>query len=261
MSKKLHHTQVLISQVIAKNLPAEGKLFEILHYVALPVGKCLRGYLMIESAKALGSTSEQILDVAAAIELIHTYSLVHDDLPALDDDDMRRGKLACHKMFGEANAILAGSFLLMLSFEIVARCLPVAVSKMAKFVNEMIEGQAHDLVRQDNDCIDDVMKMYTMKTGSLFAMALTCGALLSNCDFQTVSCLEKYGYEVGLAFQMVDDLSDASGLVKIIEHRQIVFLIDQAINEAKHTLDSMNIKSKFFFAFAEHIRGMPKSCT
>ncbi|MBQ4874649.1 MAG: polyprenyl synthetase family protein [Rickettsiaceae bacterium H1] len=247
----LNRTQSAISEFIDTYLPKITKLSSIARYSALPTGKCLRGHLVIKTAEFFGASQKKSLALAAAIELIHSYSLVHDDLPALDNDKIRRGKLSCHKKFGEANAILAGNFLLTSAFNIIGEYLPWATGKVAELTNKMIEGQSCDLMLKYNENFEDIIEVYKMKTGSLFSLSALLGGSSANCDSKIIAKLEKYGYKIGIAFQMADDLSDNLELVKIIGKEQIMLTINKTIKEAKDIVGS--IDKMFFCEFADHI--------
>ena len=240
----------LIETFLDDYLPKTNKLSSIVRYSVLPLGKCLRGYLVIKTSEMFGLAQKKSLIIASAIELIHAYSLVHDDLPALDNDDMRRGRKSCHKEFGEANAILAGNYILMLAFKIIGENFPSGIVRATEFVNEMIEGQAHDLILHDNDTIDHMIGTYKMKAGALFSMAASFGVRLVYSNLEIISSLEEYGYKIGIAFQMADDLSDRT---KIIDRAQSELLIKEIINEANNALDILDIKKDFFLQFSDYI--------
>lgn len=202
-------------------------LREAMEYSLYAGGKRVRPVLLMEAAGAVGGDPKSMLDYAAAIEFIHTYSLIHDDLPALDNDEYRRGKKTNHKVFGEAMAILVGDGLQALAYEVMLSCIEESAkrseetSKKIRAANEiamaagteaMVSGQVMDI----SSCSDEVNltrleKMHRMKTGALITAAVVAGAILADADEKQVVAFRKYGENIGLAFQMVDDKLDVSG--------------------------------------------------
>lgn len=183
-------------------------------------GKRLRPVLVLLAAESCGSPLGPALPAACAVEMIHTYSLIHDDLPAMDDDDLRRGLPTCHVKFGEATAILAGDALLAQAFEIVAANIqPPAVAarccaELAQAAGpcELVGGQADDLQAEETG--GDLAKLeaiHRRKTGAMFRVSLRLGGLVAQTDEPRLSALETYGRRLGLAFQIVDDLLDLQG--------------------------------------------------
>ncbi|CAM3708235.1 polyprenyl synthetase family protein [Parendozoicomonas haliclonae] len=196
------------------------RIREAMAYSTLAGGKRVRPLLVLASCEALGGTAEQALPAACAIELIHTYSLIHDDLPAMDDDDLRRGRPTCHKAFDEATAILAGDALLTLAFEVVADHdqLPaeirlkqsLALAKAAG-CNGMIEGQARDMQATGRELtLDELKALHEHKTGALIRVACSMGALAANANPDQRAALEEYADAIGLAFQVQDDILDVT---------------------------------------------------
>ncbi len=194
-----------------------ARLVEAMHYAALGQGKRLRPFFVVETAKLFAVPREQALRVGAALECVHCYSLVHDDLPAMDDDDMRRGRPALHKAFDEATAILAGDALLTLAFEILAgpdthpdgavRSLLIAELAKAAGHAGMAGGQMLDLMPapQAAASFDAIVAMQAMKTGALFRFACEAGAMLGGGD---AAPFRRYAEHIGLAFQIADDILD-----------------------------------------------------
>ena len=189
-------------------------------------GKRLRPILLMAAADSVGNSGEKFIKVADALEMIHTYSLIHDDLPAMDDDDYRRGKLTNHKVFGEATAILAGDALLTLAFEVVLRQKDVPPEILLKVLHEisfaagmsgMVGGQAIDL-RSEGVQIDlaTLKLMHLGKTGALFKAAIRSGAILAGASDEQLKSLTKYAENFGLAFQITDDILDVTGDEKIL---------------------------------------------
>jgi farnesyl diphosphate synthase len=200
----------------------EAKVIEAMRYSALAGGKRLRPFLTVESAKLFGVNPDSAILTAAAIEFVHTYSLVHDDLPAMDNDDFRRGKPSCHKQFGEAAAILAGDALLTYAFEVLAnprihadanvRCELIRSVARASGVRGMVGGQMMDLdAEHQNLSADEVIRLQRLKTGELFAVSCEAGAILGKAAEPLRARLQRYAHDMGLAFQITDDLLDVEG--------------------------------------------------
>jgi geranylgeranyl diphosphate synthase type II len=192
-----------------------------MRYSLMAGGKRLRPILAMWSAEACGGSGDQAMPVAVALEMIHTYSLIHDDLPAMDDDDLRRGMPTCHKAYDEATAILAGDGLLTLAFEVVAReqkpldvvgeCVQILADAAGPC--GMVAGQMADLAAEDRTDanLEELEAIHRRKTGALLCAALRLGATVAKATDEQKDALERYGWAVGLAFQVVDDLLDATG--------------------------------------------------
>lgn len=200
----------------------EGKVMEAMRYSALAGGKRLRPFLTVESAKLFGVNPDAAMMTAAAIEFVHVYSLIHDDLPAMDNDDFRRGKPSCHKQFGEAAAILAGDALLTYAFEVIAnprvhadanvRCELIRSIARAAGVRGMVGGQMMDLDAEHKALsADEVIRLQRLKTGEIFAVSCEAGAILGKAPDQLRARLQRYAHDIGLAFQITDDLLDEEG--------------------------------------------------
>ena len=227
-SEYLAEGKDFIDQAITRFLPREGAYPESIHesmrYSVLAGGKRLRPILVIASAEALGESRHAILPFAVAAELIHTYTLIHDDLPALDNDNLRRGKPTNHKVFGEAIAILAGDALLTQAFIVMndaasmngipAKDILRASHEMAVAIGStgVIGGQVVDL-ESENKAVDAATLEYIhiYKTGFLIRACIRCGAMLSQADPVRLNALSRYGAHIGLAFQIVDDILDIVG--------------------------------------------------
>jgi farnesyl diphosphate synthase len=186
-------------------------------------GKRLRPFLVYTVGRLLGANEADLDVAAAAIECIHSYSLVHDDLPAMDDDDLRRGKPTCHIAYDEAQAILAGDALQTLAFEFLSRHeFSVSAKQQIKMINTlavasglqgMVGGQALDIAATDKSItIEELERIHKLKTGALLNCAIQLGALCAhNVEAQTISALDSYGKNLGLAFQVQDDILDIEG--------------------------------------------------
>jgi geranylgeranyl diphosphate synthase type II len=220
-------------------------IHKAMQYAVFTGGKRFRPVLALSVCEACGGKPQDALGAALAIELIHTYSLVHDDLPALDNDDMRRGKPTCHKKFGEANAILAGDALLTLAFELIAGIKPAEravrvlreISKAAG-THGMIGGQVADLeapARKKTLAEHDFISRY--KTGALLRVSAVAGAIVSGASPRELKAMTRYGECLGLAFQVVDDILDKDGYCKAMSisaaTAKAMRLIEQAKKEAK----------------------------
>jgi geranylgeranyl diphosphate synthase type II len=206
----------------AKSYPP--RVFEAMRYSLFAGGKRVRPILAIASAEALGAKTSGLLPVAGTLELIHTYSLIHDDLPAMDDDDFRRGRPTCHKVYGEAMAILAGDGLLNMAFEALSdprrlRAIPpgrlVAIMReisLASGVFGMIGGQVVDMESEGKEVDFPTLEyIHTRKTGALIRASVRVGALYAKASEKRLKALTRYGEMVGLAFQIADDILDIVG--------------------------------------------------
>jgi geranylgeranyl diphosphate synthase type II len=224
----IQERKALVDEALARYLPGEEHyppaIFQAMRYSVFAGGKRVRPILAIAAAEALGGTAADVLPVACALECIHTYSLIHDDLPALDNDDYRRGRLTNHKVFGEANAILAGDALLTFAFELMgdARHWPQFVpERVVQVMREvayaigtfgMIGGQVVDLQMEGQD-VDLLALQYihAHKTGALIRTSVRSGAILGGGSPAAVEALTHYGTHIGLAFQIMDDILDVRG--------------------------------------------------
>jgi len=198
-------------------------IHEAMRYSITAGGKRLRPVLVIAAAETLGKDPEPVIPAACAIELIHTYSLVHDDLPAMDDDDYRRGQPTSHKVYGEAIAILVGDALLTLAFELLARAgsMNVPPQRVLKVISEvaaacgtngLIGGQVADLLCENKAVTPaDLEYIHTHKTGALYRVAVRTGAILSGASEKDLKHLTEYADNLGLAFQIIDDILDVEG--------------------------------------------------
>ena len=187
-------------------------------------GKRIRPILCIAASQAVGGQTEDVIMVACALEMIHTYSLIHDDLPAMDNDDLRRGKPTCHIAFDEATAILTGDALLTLAFEILSSIEPNNINNALKWLRViniiakaagykgMIEGQIKDIAAEGNPLgLEDLEQMHALKTGALIEASIITGAILGNGGFEQIEQLNVYAKNIGLAFQVIDDILNVEG--------------------------------------------------
>ncbi len=207
-----------LSEILAERNEAYSVLLDAMRYSASAGGKRIRPSILLEFCRICGGNVDDALNFACAIEMIHTYSLIHDDLPCMDNDDMRRGKPSCHIAFGEANALLAGDALLTEAFNIAlatknipADRILAAAKVLAQFsgVDGMIGGQVIDLMfEQRAPQIDSVLEMYRLKTGALLAASAKIGCILAGADDSKIESAENFAFSVGLAFQIRDDILD-----------------------------------------------------
>jgi len=217
----------LINSALELFLPEEScfppRIHKAMRYSLFAGGKRLRGALIMVTAEMLGIDEKRVLPAAAAIEMIHTYSLIHDDLPAMDNDDYRRGRPTCHRVYGEAVAILAGDALLTLAFETLTRLTVEGFDHGAviKVIQEMavgagslglIGGQVVDLESEGNDVSAATLEyIHHHKTGALFKTAVRSSAILAGAGEQELNALTDYAEAFGLAFQITDDILDITG--------------------------------------------------
>lgn len=209
-----------LNRYFERPLNTEKTIKEATHYGVLNGGKRLRPYLVYATGRMMGADKADLDILAAAIECIHSYSLVHDDLPAMDDDDLRRGRPTCHIVYGEAQAILAGDALQTLAFDLIANHqFAVSASQQVKMIASlskasgiegMVGGQALDIEATDKEItVAQLERIHQLKTGALLNCAITLGALsATNCDEHTLAQLNLFGQAIGLAFQVQDDILD-----------------------------------------------------
>jgi farnesyl diphosphate synthase len=270
----LLETSETIEQEISSLLPkGDDQLYQAMRYSALSSGKRLRPFMLLSTADMFGVKREYSLRVAATIEIIHSYSLIHDDLPAMDDDDFRRGLPSCHKKFDEATAILAGDSLLTLAFEILAdkatcddsdiRCQLIKILAQNIGYDGMAGGQMSDLIyeRHTSPNYEEVLKMHWMKTAKLFMGSCLMGAKLGSASTKEQEHLAKYGEYFGLAFQFIDDLEDVAegktlsnnNVVKIIGYEETKIKAIELISKAKDELISFNQNANILTSLADQL--------
>jgi farnesyl diphosphate synthase len=215
-------TDAMIERLLVVPPGLEARVYEAMRYSALAPGKRLRPLLVLAGARLFGVHRRSALQVAAAIEMVHAYSLIHDDLPAMDNSDLRRGRPTSHKEFDEATAILAGDGLLTMAFEVLAhpdthgdpavRCELVSMLAMAAGATGMVGGQMIDLIAEKRALdIGAITRLQRMKTGALIAFSCEAGAILAKAGGEMRTALRGYAHDLGLAFQIADDLLDVEG--------------------------------------------------
>jgi farnesyl diphosphate synthase len=215
-------TDVALDRLLVVPPGLEARVYEAMRYAALAPGKRMRPFFVLAGANLFGVARRCALQVSAAIEMVHAYSMVHDDLPAMDDSDLRRGRPTCHKEFDEATAILAGDGLLTMAFGVLAdpdthgdsavRCELVSALAAAAGAGGMVGGQMIDLIaeRQALD-IGAITRLQRMKTGALIAFSCEAGAILGKAPGDLRIALRGYAHDLGLAYQIADDLLDVEG--------------------------------------------------
>jgi geranylgeranyl diphosphate synthase type II len=211
--------QELADQIQMLSIPASLK--ESMHYSLQAGGKRIRPILLLAVLHELGQDHPDALKVAASIEMIHTYSLIHDDLPSMDNDDLRRGMPTNHKVFGEAVAILAGDALLTYSFGVLARLNHVSSDDKVRLIDllsvaagaeGMVGGQVLDIEGEEKKLsLEELEQVHRLKTGALLTYSILAGAILGNAEPEEMVALGKFGEHIGLAFQIQDDILDVTG--------------------------------------------------
>lgn len=203
----------------------QSDIVEAMWYSLMAGGKRIRPVLVLEFCRMCGGNIQNALSAACAIEMIHTFSLIHDDLPCMDDDDMRRGKPSCHKAYGEAMALLAGDALLNYSYELISADAGISpeiriklISDLAQAVgvNGMIGGQVIDTTYSGELDEQVLLDMYSMKTGALLKTACKMGCISAEANENKIRNAEKYAEKLGLAFQIIDDILDITGDEKLV---------------------------------------------
>ena len=214
--------RIAVDAALERLLPAEGmrppSIHRAMRYSVFAGGKRIRPILCLETARLFDGDIAAALHPACAMEMIHTYSLIHDDLPALDNDDLRRGKLTCHKKFGEATAILAGDALLTRAFETIGKtpveparsvAMVTEVATAAGTVNGMVGGQVADLEAEGHRIAPEMLEyIHRSKTAALIRASVAAGALCAGAGVEDVARLRRYGESIGWAFQVTDDILD-----------------------------------------------------
>jgi geranylgeranyl diphosphate synthase, type II len=274
--------RLAVDAQLEKLLPAENMLPPSIHtamrYSVFAGGKRIRPILCLETARIFGADVTPALFPGCAIEFIHTYSLIHDDLPALDNDDLRRGKPTCHKKFGEATAILAGDALLTLAFEAIAGT-PVSakrrvamvteIATAAGTVNGMVGGQVADLEAEGRPVGPEMLEyIHRSKTAALIRASITAGALCAGAPADDVARLRRFGETIGWAFQVTDDILDvtesSAALGKtagkdIAQQKATypaVFGLERSQQIAKELADSAIAELRAYAEKADHLRAI-----
>jgi len=286
-NEKLQLVEAELAQIIPPKSALSSTLCEAMNYSLMAGGKRLRPVLLIAAADAVGGQGDSFVKSACAIEMIHTYSLIHDDLPAMDNDDYRRGKLTNHKVYGDGMAVLAGDALLTMAFEVLCSQKNVDAENRLRVVREMsfsagpngmVGGQAIDLL-SENKRIDmkTLKQMHEAKTGALFCAAIRSGAILANATDREVDALSIYAEKFGLAFQITDDILDVIGSADKIgkpvgsderNHKSTYVTLTslaeakkmaaEAVAEALHSLDIFGSQADFLRSIVQYLESRDK---
>ncbi len=282
MQKKIELINQELDSIYSKDTALNATLAKSMNYSLMAGGKRLRPILIMAAADAVGADGEKFLHLATSIEMIHTYSLIHDDLPAMDNDDYRRGKLTNHKVFGDGIAILAGDALLTMAFEVIADSPNIDTEKKLKVIKEMssaagaegmVGGQVIDLESEGKHIdMDTLRKMHSAKTGALFCAAIRSGAILGGATDKQLADLTQYARCFGLAFQITDDILDVTGdeasigkpvgsdeknhkstYVTLGSLQSAQELAQKAVNEAKKALADFGTEADFLRELVDYL--------
>ena len=261
----LSQRQAIINKALKQTLPAArsapGPIHQAMRYSVLGDGKRIRPILVLAGCEAVGGKLSLALPSACAVELIHAYSLVHDDLPAMDDDDFRRGRPSTHKRFGEAIGVLTGDALLTYSFELLSggnhdpsmRLKVIRQVAQAVGTQGMIGGQVADIKQGQRLNSREIEYINTRKTGALIAACVRVGALLGEASPDQYRALSFYGDRVGLVFQLVDDLLDKDGAVKIFGAQPVRQRAQRLTRSAQAALEPLGTRADPLKSLAEFI--------
>lgn len=241
---------------------SQKNLIEAMNYSLSAGGKRIRPVLVMAFCSAMGADYKKAKAPACAIEMIHTFSLIHDDLPAMDNDDLRRGKPSCHKAYGEAMAILAGDALSVLPFEIIADDTELSAEQKIKIISAlakatgkagMIGGQVIDMENEQRNDVDEenLRNMYKNKTGQLIAVSCAMGCIVAGADEETINLSAEYGYKLGLAFQIIDDILDVTASTEEIgkpvgsdaEENKTTFVTLYGVEKAQEIADKITAEA------------------
>lgn len=220
MSKSYERFLPDIEKKLESSITADNSAAQAMKYSLLSGGKRIRPILLLEFYALCGGKGDSALNFAAALEMIHTYSLIHDDLPCMDNDDMRRGRPSCHKAFGEDTALLAGDALLTLAFKTAAETDDIPADRVLKAIavlaenagiSGMVGGQVEDLAFEKSGAtIEQLRGMYLKKTSCLLSAGAVCGSILAGADEEKLKYAAEYAEKLGLAFQIIDDILDCT---------------------------------------------------
>ncbi len=274
--KYLENKRNIIDKALDEYLPSEENSPSIIHkamrYSVFGGGKRIRPILTLATAELFGKDTESVIKTACGIELIHTFSLIHDDLPSIDNDDFRRGKPSSHKVFGEAIAILAGDALLVSGFDLIIKNMEVKEIKkqsILKVIKEtsfyigtenMLGGQVEDISIKNAEDIkkENLINLYMKKTAALICLSIRSGAILSGANQRQLKALTKYGENIGLAFQIVDDMLDImhdqrdAGKLNYANK----FGMKESKNESERLIEEAKDSLKIFNSEAEILRNV-----
>ncbi len=276
LAEKASKTENALTEHFARWKDAPERLREAMEYSLFAGGKRLRPGLVLGAAEITGGNDERALPAACAVEMIHTYSLMHDDLPAMDDDDLRRGRPTSHKVYGEAMAILAGDALLTMAFEVASQsgdARVVAELAGAAGAEGMVGGQVIDLMSENEQLtVDELQRLHACKTGALIRASVRAGVLLGGGSEEALTRLTQYGEHIGLAFQIADDILNVTGTEAAMgkpvgsdeAHHKSTYpallglekakeLADACVAQAIQTLEDFGDEAAHFRALAQYI--------
>lgn len=286
IKQKMNDYIKLVEENLDKLIPVEypEKIWESMRYSVLAGGKRLRPILVLETCRVLSGTFEQAIPAACAIEMLHSQSLIHDDLPCMDNDDYRRGKLTNHKVFGEAIAVLAGDALLSFAPQVILQNTPKTVSEtrllrvLEEFLinagaSKLIGGQVVDIESEGKEISKETLKyIHENKTGALFKLAMRMGAILAGADEDKIKAVTEFAEKFGLAFQIMDDILDVTSTLEELgktpgkdeEEGKATYVRFYGLEESKKQLHSLceqacgileknNIKSDILIAIVNSI--------
>lgn len=279
LSKSASQVEKALDEILPKAEGHEGRVAEAMRYAALAGGKRLRPFLVLSSASLFDVDEDRAMRVACALECVHTYSLIHDDLPCMDDDDLRRGQPTTHVEFDEATAVLAGDALLTFAFEILAevethsdpriRCELVAALAKESGNHGMVGGQMIDILAEEVTLdMGGVTRLQQMKTGALIRFGAESGAIMGRASSEFRHALHAYAHDIGLAFQIVDDLLDLEGSAEEMgkavgkDHNKATFVSlmgqDRARTQAEMLAEQARIHLDPFDDRADLLRLLPQ---
>ena len=277
--KYLENKINIIDKALDEYLPSEEKSPSIIHkamrYSVFGGGKRIRPILTLATAELFGKNDESVIKTACGIELIHTFSLIHDDLPCIDNDDFRRGKPSNHKVFGEAIAVLAGDALLVSGLDLIIKNSEVkgikkqSILKLLKEITfyvgteNMLGGQVEDIVLKNEDIEKiELTNLYMKKTAALICISIRAGAILSEANQKQLEALNKYGENIGLAFQIIDDMLDIMQDQRDLKNpnyankygiKESQSESERLIKEAKDSLKIFNHKAETLRSLADYL--------
>lgn len=258
LKKQAKKVDAALSKLLPRANEHPSKLSEAMRYAVLSGGKRIRPVFALAACEAVGGSEADVMDAACALEMIHSYSLVHDDLPCMDNDLVRRGQPSCHAKFGEVTALLAGDALLTRAFGVLSK--PggslTALNWIAEAVGHqgMVGGQALDIEHQDKELdLPTVEFINTHKTGALIAVSARVGAFLGGGKPSEVACLHQYGKAVGLLFQLTDDIMDGQGYAKVIGSHDAREEASGLLAKAKKALLPLKSRGRVLSAVAEYV--------
>ena len=253
-NEKVNIVNESLGQIIKNNENPQNIIYEAMNYSLLSGGKRLRPVLFLGAYELFKKDINNALPIACIMEMIHTYSLIHDDLPSMDNDDYRRGKLSSHKKFGEATAILAGDALLNKAFEIgleaasdgnINKIKALQIIALSSGTEGMIGGQILDMEGNIMSSLDDLKYMYSLKTGAIIKSSILAGAILGGANEEEIKALENYAENIGIAFQIQDDILDVvstqeklgKSIGSDVANNKLTYLTFKNIEESKKDVE------------------------